>query len=52
MREAAVSREFDCTCFALNVSGTYAKSANLKLFFVFLIHAIVAGAILEPANLA
>lgn len=45
--EEAVFRQFDCPCFALNSSRTYAQSGGLKLLFVFLIHTVVAVKLLR-----
>jgi len=52
--EEAVPREFDGARFAKNSSRTYSQSGGLKLFFVFLIYAVVAvillGIIFAAAN--
>ncbi len=45
--EEAVSREFDGARFALSSPSAYAQSGSLKLFFVFLIHAVVAVKLLR-----
>lgn len=45
--EEAVSRQFNGACFSKNPSRTYAQSGGLKLFFVFLIDAVVAVIVLR-----
>jgi len=46
MKEA-VSGQFDRARFAKNSAGAYAQPSGLKLFFVFLIHAVVAVILLR-----